>query len=361
MPPKISIIMAVCNGESYLRASIDSILSQTLQEFEFIVIDDGSIDSTWDILSRYATRDRRMVLIRNSLNIGLAKSLNIGLLKSKGNYIARQDHDDISLPHRFQKQSKYLDDHENIVMVSCNMDRIDSCGRTIRKMRPSCRTELVPWFLLFSNFIAGHSQVMFRRKPVVELGGYDETLHSAQDYDLWVRLLEKGQIAILPEVLLKYRWHEKSISQKFSTQQIENAVAVCQSCLSNLLNESIDFSEAYRLWSFWTIEPSYASVFIESGNFLSIHRRLSRIRHEFLKTHARNHPEESKISQLVDMSIGERYLKWTIFLLSIGAFKQATWHSFRYSIRWLKANWINSLSGIAHTQLENMWLKWRTR
>ena len=178
---------------------------------------------------------------------------------------------------------RYLDDHQDVVMVSCNVNRIDSRGNLIRKMRPACQTELVPWFLLFSNFIGGHSQAMFRREPVLELGGYNETLHSSQDYDLWARLLGKGQIAILPEVLLKYRWHKNSISQQLSGQQIGNAVNVSRDRISNLINEPIDFSEAHRMWSFWTIEASYANVFQERKNLSSIHRRLCRIRRAFLR------------------------------------------------------------------------------
>jgi glycosyltransferase involved in cell wall biosynthesis len=107
--PKVSVLMSVYNGESHLGEAVEGILKQTFTDFEFIIVDDGSTDSTWSILSEYATRDKRIVLLQNKNNIGLAQSLNKGLAMARGEYIARQDADDISLSVRFANQVEYLD------------------------------------------------------------------------------------------------------------------------------------------------------------------------------------------------------------------------------------------------------------
>ena len=102
--PKVSVVMSAYNGERYLREAVESILNQTFNDFEFIIIDDGSTNSTGQILSSYAAQDPRIVLIRNRENIGLTKSLNKGLALARGEYIARMDADDVSLPNRFSEQ-----------------------------------------------------------------------------------------------------------------------------------------------------------------------------------------------------------------------------------------------------------------
>ena len=103
--------MSVFNGASYLGEAIDSILDQSFKDFEFIVIDDGSQDNTWEVLSDYAGKDSRLVLHRNKNNLGLTKSLNKGLNLARGEYIARMDADDISLSGRLEAQVNFLDTH----------------------------------------------------------------------------------------------------------------------------------------------------------------------------------------------------------------------------------------------------------
>ncbi|NJN10966.1 MAG: glycosyltransferase [Richelia sp. RM1_1_1] len=210
--PKISVVMSVYNASAYLRESIESILNQTYTDFEFIIINDCSTDNSWEIINEYAKKDSRIVLINNPENIGLTKSLNKGLKIAKGEYIARQDADDVSLPQRFGKQVLVLDENPEVILVSCDLEVIDSEGNPYSKYQRSCKPEFVAWYLLFYNYLAGHSQVIFRREPVSKLGGYCETYLYAQDYQLWSRLVKIGQIYILPEILLQYRVHTHSIS-----------------------------------------------------------------------------------------------------------------------------------------------------
>jgi len=113
--PKISVIMSVYNGEKYLREAIESILNQTFRDFEFIIINDGSTDKTSEILSSY--NDPRIVIINNKRNIGLTKSLNKGLKMVKGEYIARQDADDVSLPERLERMVNFLDMNRDVGLL----------------------------------------------------------------------------------------------------------------------------------------------------------------------------------------------------------------------------------------------------
>src|SRR5687768_10604451 len=139
MLPSISVLMSVYNGARYLSQSIESILAQTFSDFEFIIIDDCSSDSTPQILNEYARQDSRIRIIRNSENKGLTASLNIGLTQAQGRYIARQDADDISLPQRFEKQIHYLEAHPETIVVSSNIGIIDNTGQyldTLKRAAP---------------------------------------------------------------------------------------------------------------------------------------------------------------------------------------------------------------------------------
>ena len=125
---KISVIMAVYNGAGTLKESIESVLNQTFRDFEFIIVNDGSTDDTDKIIGVYRKLDARIVVIEHK-NQGLTRSLNIALGKAKGEYIARQDADDVSLPQRFQRQVQFLDAQNRIGFVGCNYGLIDREGR----------------------------------------------------------------------------------------------------------------------------------------------------------------------------------------------------------------------------------------
>ena len=132
--PKISVVMAVYNGERHLREAIDSILNQTFADFEFVIIDDASTDRSGRILQEYAGKDKRIVIIGNETNMGLSKSLNKGIRLTKGEYIARMDADDISFPDRFEKQVKFLDDHNDIGILGTHYLQMDIGGKDSREI-----------------------------------------------------------------------------------------------------------------------------------------------------------------------------------------------------------------------------------
>ncbi len=249
--PKISVIMPVYNGENYLNECIDSILNQTFDDFELIIINDASTDSTWKIINEYAQKDQRIRLCKNQENLGLIKSLNKGLNLAQGEYIARQDADDLSMLDRFQKQVEILDKYSNVILVSCDIETIDSHGNSKGFLQRACDSSLVNWYLLFYNHIAGHSQVMFRRKPVLDMGGYSHQNHYSEDYELWSRLSRVGDIHILPEVLLKQRFHDASLCAKRGKDQKLWSLTQSKKNIEQLTGQEISLQNIENLRNFW--------------------------------------------------------------------------------------------------------------
>jgi len=216
--PKVSVIMCVYNGEKYLRSALESILSQTFREFEFIIVNDGSSDNTSLILNGYA--DPRIKLINNPVNSGLTKSLNIAVMASKGEFIAQMDADDISTPDRIEKQLKAFETGQSIGMVGTNMRFIDENGNPVSTTAfPSNQDEVAA--LLMKHYCCG--QVMYRRDAMVKVGHFDERYTCAQDYDIALRIAEHFSVTNINDITYEYRIHPDSISSYKRKQQTEFA------------------------------------------------------------------------------------------------------------------------------------------
>jgi len=211
--PLVTVLMPVRNGAAHLAAAIESILGQTFGDFELLVLDDGSTDATPEILR--ALTDARVRVVTNPQNLGLVPTLNRGLGLARGSLIARQDHDDISLPTRLQRQVDFLRAHPDCALVGTEAVQTDAAGRkAFRLLRPS-GAESIRWYLCFDNAFI-HSSVMFRREVVLnEFGGYPLSLHS-EDFALWSQIARKHRTANLPESLLLYREHQSSVTGSMS-------------------------------------------------------------------------------------------------------------------------------------------------
>ncbi|OMQ09871.1 glycosyltransferase [[Flexibacter] sp. ATCC 35103] len=199
--PKITVLMPVYNCELYVKEAVDSILNQTFSDFEFIIIDDASTDSTVSIIKSY--NDPRIQLIEKPQNSGYTNSLNNGLSIAKGEYIARMDGDDISLPERFAKQVAFLDANPGIILCGTLYQII---GKNKISDHPLSHEEIK--VKLISGCYIAHPTVMIR-KTVLEQNKveYDVKKEPAEDYDLWSRLAFLGELANIGEVLLYYREH----------------------------------------------------------------------------------------------------------------------------------------------------------
>lgn len=208
--PKVSVIMPVYNTEeSYLREAIESILHQTYGDFEFLIIDDGSINNAAEVIHSY--KDERIKYIKNEKNMGLIKTLNKGLELIEGEYIARTDSDDIALAERFEKQVKFLDENPN-VSILCSQFQWFPKNRVIA---PPITDKEIKENLLLSTNVIGHSTVMIRADLIKKFNlRYDEEFKYCEDYRLWLSVIDKTDFAGIPEILVKYRVHENSICQK---------------------------------------------------------------------------------------------------------------------------------------------------
>lgn len=208
--PLVSVLMSVYNGEAYLSEAIESILNQSMADFEFIIINDGSTDKSTEILKKYASKDRRIILVEQS-NIGLTKSLNKALHLAKGKYIARQDSDDVSLPDRLKMQIDYLEKNSNYVMIGSKGILIDELGKKLKDIEVLTDYHTINEYLLTNNqFI--HGSIAARRDTIVEIGGYRNKFKYAQDYDLWLRMSEEYFITNIQNPLYKLRRTSSSIS-----------------------------------------------------------------------------------------------------------------------------------------------------
>lgn len=254
--PKITVLMSVHNGERYLNDAMDSILNQTFTDFEFLIINDGSTDRTSEILQSY--HDPRIKIINNEKNIGLTKSLNKGLNIAVGEYIARMDADDISMPNRLNMQYSCMIDNPDLAICASSYEQIDENGSTIHIVRGYLGYEQLYYFLTFANWLA-HSSIMFNRNTALQVNGYDDKLIRAQDYDLWYRISRVGKVIQIGEVLLKLRIHQENISSKYRNSQkyIANSVAIRN--INQICNGRIN-TKVIEILCEWDKEISFNDV-----------------------------------------------------------------------------------------------------
>jgi glycosyltransferase involved in cell wall biosynthesis len=200
--------MPTWNGEQFLAETVESILSQTLADFEFLVVDGGSTDRTLEILACY--KDPRLRVLQAPA-AGIVSALNFGIEQARAPWIARQDADDISDPRRLESQWNAVQREPNAVLCHTNVHLIGKGVDTIGHARFP-KTQALFALKLCYQCAAVHSTVMFKRETALAVGGYPQ--HQAEDYALWGRLIEKGFSVGLPQKLLQFRMHPVSASKR---------------------------------------------------------------------------------------------------------------------------------------------------
>lgn len=209
--PLVSVVMPVFNAERFVHKAIESILHQTLRDFELIIVNDASQDRTLKIIRSFMQKDKRIRLINNTRNLHYVRSLNIGIPFAKADLIARMDADDISHPQRLEIQYLFLMHHPNIAIVGANISITDESGKEIWKREyPTRSKDLKKIMLRYSPF--AHPAVMFRKQVFKEFGGYDPNMIPCEDIDLWFKIGAKYDLATIPKTLLKYSVSAKSSS-----------------------------------------------------------------------------------------------------------------------------------------------------
>ena len=232
--PRVSVVMGAYNGERFLRPAIESIINQTFRDFELIVIDDCSTDSTPRILREF--QDDRIRVVRNERNLGIAETLNKGIAVACGEYIALQDHDDISLPARLECQLAFFEKHAQVGMVGSSCNVIDEVGTLVPYWPVEYDDANLRWALLWRCAFF-HTSLMVRRRALEEVGGYssDPKYRFAEDYDLMSRLALRHAVANIPQLLGCWRMHKTSASQLNESQQAAAIRSISQRNICHLL------------------------------------------------------------------------------------------------------------------------------
>jgi hypothetical protein len=236
---KVTVLMAVHNGEYYLHEAMESILRQSFCDFEFIIVDDASTDRTRELI--FSFNDARVRLIENREKLGQTRSLNRGLEVASGEFVARQDADDISEPERLAKQVAFLETHHELALLGTWYKKVDAAGAALGLREVPCKWLEIRWALMFfCPFV--HSSVMLRKTAVLEkVGIYNETFAYAQDYELWSRIAAQLPVANLPEYLVRFRMSAGSMTSTYG-EVAENEIR--RAAVANLA--AIVDSEAAR-------------------------------------------------------------------------------------------------------------------
>lgn len=217
MTPRVSVLMSVRNGAGHVEGAVESVLAQTFEDFELVVIDDGSTDDTFERLSGFA--DRRVRIVRNDVNLGLTRSLTLGLGLIQAELVARQDADDRSYAQRLERQVALLDERPEIAWCGTWARIVDGEGRILVRAHVATEPEEIVRLLPEHNQFV-HGSVLFRRDAVASAGGYRDVFRFAQDYDLSLRLAEREGLANVPEELYELTSHRDRLSlERLEEQQ----------------------------------------------------------------------------------------------------------------------------------------------
>ncbi|MHC4947619.1 MAG: glycosyltransferase family 2 protein [Planctomycetota bacterium] len=256
--------MPLHNGERFLDEAIDSILAQTWQDFEFIIVDDGSTDRTPAILESAADRDPRIVVQRHA-NRGIVAALNDGLAASRGVYVARMDADDVARADRLAVQVDYLERHPACGLVGSRVVVIDDAGRRLRVMGEAMdHAGLVDAMLANAGQVIYHPVVMFRRALVDGIGGYRHEYPFLEDLDLFLRVAEVAEVTNLEAPLLRYREHFRKVGHTRAREQQRDLLTLLNEFRERLGRPTVvagsgptprptSRADQHRIWAWWAL------------------------------------------------------------------------------------------------------------
>lgn len=265
--PKISVILSAYNAEKYIRQAIGSILSQTMRDFEFFIVNDASTDSTAEIISSF--NDSRIIRIENKTNKGAIESLNACMNLAKGEYIARMDADDISMPQRFKRQADFLDNNSETGMCGSWIKTFGPTKNYIHKY-PCSHADIK--FMMLTNNPFPHPGMMLRKKLFDKFKlRYKQDTFPAEDYDFWERAIRCFKTANIPEVLLHYRFHPQNASNTSGEKQRKEADKVRVRQLDRIIGGASD-AEAQTFLNLMRKENGAAPGFIDDS--LNLLKRL---------------------------------------------------------------------------------------
>jgi len=251
--PLVSVVMPVYMADDFLLGSIDSILNQTYENLELLIICTDPTSKTIEILDVYARSDERIKIDYNQEE-GLIESLNRGCRSARGRYIVRMDADDISCTDRIEKQVTFMEEHPDIGFSGSLMEVIDRSGKFVRMRNYPVSPLVIKWTLMYANCLA-HPTIIMRRDIAKLLGFYRKEALYVEDYDLWVRASAVSHLSNIPEVLVKYRFHENNCSRVHELEKRDNEVIVSCSAIQKAWCDTID-EDLFCAFKKWKIDRS---------------------------------------------------------------------------------------------------------
>lgn len=278
----ITVLMSVFNNERWLKEVLNSVLEQTFENFEFIIINDGSTDNSLNILKDYEAIDSRISLF-NKPNTGIADSLNLGIMNANGKWIARIDADDICEPDRLAKQYQLAESSKNAVLIGSFFREIDELSRQGKTFQCPTQDKKLKYNLIFGKSFIAHPSAFILTAAIREVGGYRSRVPSCDDHDLWLRLIPHGSFYCVPEPLVNYRRHNDQHSnvEQGKRQRIEHILTLVAFHLVKL-GEQDPFSysdDEFKEFYSWIENNLLASNYFNYLFFLrSLKQRLSELR-----------------------------------------------------------------------------------
>lgn len=267
MKPAVSVIMSVYNGEEYLVEAIESVRKQTFENWELIVINDCSTDSTAEILADFAGKDERIKVHTNEVNLRLPKSLNKAISLCTGKYIARMDADDICLPDRLEKQYAFMEENGDVALSSCRFMTMKNGVYASGGAGGRCDNEALRALLLVMNPIL-HPGVIAKAEVMKSLQ-YDTTLTCTEDLELWTRVaMENRKMQILPECLMLYRLHDKQITSTTLERQHTEVLKIEQKYYETLLKQMEPEMQAFYISGVYFKENADIDQFLQYAKWL---------------------------------------------------------------------------------------------
>ena len=273
--PKISMIMSVYNGQDYLEEAIDSVLQQSLQDWELIVINDCSTDNTSEILERYAAKDSRIRVYTNDVNLRLPASLNKAMSYASGKYIARMDADDICLPDRLEKQCAFMEGHPDVALSSCRFLTLKNGVIASGGGGGRCGSASLKSRLLVTNPIL-HPGVIAKTEVIRSLG-YDPRFTCTEDLELWTRFVMNGhKVQIQPAYLMIYRLHDKQITATTLERQHQEVLKIQKTYYTKFLQPMTPDQEQFYITGIYFRENIDTDQFCRFNRWLRSANRKTR-------------------------------------------------------------------------------------
>lgn len=228
---QVSVLMPAYNVEKYITFAIESVLNQTFKNFELLIIDDGSTDSTFEIIKKYSNLDHRIKISQNRENLGVSKTRNNLIKEARGKYIMWQDADDISLPHRIEEQFSYMETHPDLMIVGGFLQFIDESGKKL-SIRSYAESDSQLRKHIFKYSPVSQPVAMIRKEVFEKSGLYDESLNQAEDLDISFRIGKYGKFSNIQKVLLDYRYYPESLSAQKLKENISSTLIVRRKAVS---------------------------------------------------------------------------------------------------------------------------------